>query len=189
MSSRRVLDNYNDSSRNGRRTARVEIFENAVGRRSANLVSRNGRAVAGAMARGNVDSSPHRPAGRTRRNTPSDSGWPERPDTDYHLPQVWDDGACGGTACQRTRLDPGFGPVRNRVEGSNPRPGERMGSIPRATPAGHRRKSLGRGPAKLLALKIAGRRSPPQNLRKRVLRGHAWWTNDATRLRSRFAFG
>ena len=50
-------------------------------------------------------------------------------------------------------------------------------------------RAFGRGPAKLLALKIAGRRSPPQNLRKRVLRGHAWWTNDATRLRSRFAFG
>jgi hypothetical protein len=114
-----------------------------------------GSAVAGGMARGNVDSGPYRRAGRIRRNAPPDSGWPEHPDTDYHLPQVWDDRACGGTACQRTSLDPGFGPVRNRVEGSNPRPGERMGSIPRATPAGRRRKSFGRGPAKLLALKIA----------------------------------
>jgi hypothetical protein len=59
--------------------------KNALGRRSANLVSRNGRAVAGGMARGNVNSGPHRPAGRTRRNAPPDSGWPEHPDTDYHL--------------------------------------------------------------------------------------------------------
>ena len=35
--------------------------KNAFGRRSANLVSRNGRAVAGGMARGNVDSGPYRP--------------------------------------------------------------------------------------------------------------------------------
>ena len=101
--------------------------------------------------------APHRPAGRTRRNAAPDSGWPEHPDTDYHLPQVWDDGTCGGTACQRARLDPGVGPVRNRVKGSNPRRGERLGSLPQATSAGHRRKGLGRGPAKLPALKIAAR--------------------------------
>src|SRR5208283_1245078 len=66
MSSRRVLGDYDDSGRNGKWTACVEIFENALGRRSTNLVSGNGRAVAGGMARGNVDSSPHRPAERTR---------------------------------------------------------------------------------------------------------------------------
>src|SRR5215469_3408291 len=60
---------------------------------------------------------------------------------------------------QRARLDLGVGPVRNRVEGSNPRPGERLGSLPEATPAGHRRKSLGRGPEKLRALKIANKTS------------------------------
>jgi hypothetical protein len=146
--------------------------KNAFGRRSANLVSRNGRAVAGGMARRNVDSGCHRPAGRIRRNASPDSGWPEHPDTDHHLPQVWDEGACGGTACQRTRLDPGFGPVRNRVEGSNPRTGKRLDSIPQATPAGHRRKTLGWGSAKLLALKIAGR-VPGQSLRKRVFGSHA----------------
>jgi len=70
---------------NGRLALRSS--NNALGRRSENLVSRNGRAVAGGMARGNVDSSPHRPAGRTRRNAAPDSGWPEHPDTDYHLPQ------------------------------------------------------------------------------------------------------
>src|SRR5499425_2464685 len=57
---------------------------------------------------------------------------------------------------------------RNRVEGSNPRPGKGMGTIPHAAPAGHRRKNPGRGPAKLLALKIAGKRSSPQNPRKRA---------------------
>jgi len=56
---------------------------------------------------------------------------------------------------------------------TNPRPGKGVGTIPQAAPAGHRRKSLGGGPAKLLALKIAGRGSPPQNLRKRVLRSNA----------------
>src|SRR5207302_2773025 len=131
--------------------------KNALGRLSANLVSRNGRTLAGGMARGNVDSGPHRPAGRTQRNAPPDSGWPEHQDTDYHLPQVRDRGACGGTACQRARLDPGVGAVPNRVEGSNPRPGKGMGSLPQATPAGHRRKSLSRGPAKLPTLKIATR--------------------------------
>jgi hypothetical protein len=126
--------------------------KNALWRRSANLVSRNGRAVAGGMARGDVNSGPRRPAGRTRRNAPPDSGWPEHPNTDYHLPQVRDDWACGRTACHRARLDPGVGPVRNRVEGSNPGPGERLGSISQATRAGHRRKGLGSGPAKLPAL-------------------------------------
>ena len=142
--------------------------KNALGRRSANLVSRNGRAVADGMARGNVNFGRHRSAGRTRRNAPPDSGWPEHPDTDYHLPQVWDDGACGGTASQRALLDPGVGSVQNLAKGSNPRPGERLGSIPQATPAGHRRKGLSRGSAKLPALKFAARVSTPQNSRKRV---------------------
>ncbi len=158
---------------NQKRTADEEISGNVLGRRTENLVSGNDRAVAVGVARGNVDSGPHRSAGRIRRSTPPDSGWPEHPDTDYHLPQVWDDGARGGTACQRARLDPGVGPVRNRVEGSNPRPGKGVGTIPQAAPAGHRRESLGGGPAKLFALKIAGRGFPPQNLRKRVLRSHA----------------
>jgi len=39
--------------------------------------------------------------------------------------------------------------------------------IPQAAPAGHRRKNLGRGPAWLLALKIAGKGSR-QNSRKRA---------------------
>jgi hypothetical protein len=57
----------------------------------------------------------------------------------------------------RARLDPGVGPFRNRVEGSNPRAGKGMGSIPQATSAGRRRPSLGRGCGKLSSLKIAGR--------------------------------
>src|SRR6201987_1712466 len=61
--------------------------------------------------------------------------------------KMWDDGARGGTACQRTRLDPGIGPVRNRVEGSNPHSGKGVGTIPQAAPAGHRRKNRGRSPA------------------------------------------
>jgi len=36
-----------------------EISENAVGRRAANLVSRNGRAVAVEVARGSVDADAH----------------------------------------------------------------------------------------------------------------------------------
>ena len=36
-----------------------EISENAVGRRTANLVSGNGRAVAVEVARGSVDADPH----------------------------------------------------------------------------------------------------------------------------------
>jgi len=35
------------------------IFENAVGRRTANLVSGNGRAVAVEVARGSVDADAH----------------------------------------------------------------------------------------------------------------------------------
>ena len=173
---------------NGRLAGRSS---NALGRRSANLVSRNGRTVAGGVAPGNVNSGPHQPAGQTRRNAAPDSGWPEHPDTDYHLPQVWDDGACGGTACQRARLDPGVGPVRNRVKGSKPRPAERLGSIPQATPAGHRRKGLGGSPAKLSALKIAARVSPGPELVE-ASSGEAMRqrrTNDATRLGSRFAVG
>jgi hypothetical protein len=81
---------------------------------------------------------------------------------------------CGMTGhAAEPRLDPGVGTVRNRVEGSNPRPGKGVGTIPQAAPAGHRRESLGGGPAKLFALKIAGRGFPPQNLRKRVSRSHA----------------
>ena len=58
-------------------------------------------------------------------------------------------------------------------------PGERMGSIPQATPAGHRRNGLGRGPAKLLpALKIAATMFPLQNVRKRVLAKPCVGTND-----------
>jgi hypothetical protein len=108
------------------------------------------------MARGNVHSHPHRPAKRTGRNASADSDQREHPDTDHQLPQVWADGACCRTTCQRARLDPGAGPVRSRVERSNPRAGKRMGSIPQATSTGRRRKSLGRGCGKLSALKIAG---------------------------------
>lgn len=134
-----------------------EIIENALGRRAENLVSGNDRWVAGGMARGNVDSHPHRPAERTRRNASPDSGQPQHPDTDHHLPQVWADGACCRTSCQRARLDLGVGPVRSRVEGSNSRAGKRMGSIPQATSTGHRRKSLVRRCGRLSALKIASR--------------------------------
>ena len=162
MSSRRVLHDYNDIGLNRKRTARVEIFEKCLRATLSELGFQKWSRGCGRNGARECRFRPLSAAGRIRRNTPPDSGWPEHPDTDYHLPQVWDDRACGGTACQRTSLDPGFGPVRNRVEGSNPRPGERMGSIPRATPAGRRRKSLGRGPAKLLALKIAAGASRPK---------------------------
>src|ERR1700756_3755869 len=99
MSPGRVRDDYNHNGRSRKTTVDVEIFGNALGRCAANLVSRDGRAVGSGMARGNVDSGPHRPAGRTRRNAPPDSGWPEHPGSDHHLRQVWDNGACGGTPC------------------------------------------------------------------------------------------
>jgi len=154
-----------------KRTADEEISGNALGRRTENLVSGNDRAVAVVAARGNVDSGPHRSSGRIGRNAPPDSGWPEHPDTDHHLPQVWDEGARGGTACQRARLDPGVGPVRNRRQGSDLCPGKGVGTIPQAAPAGQRRKSLGRGPAKLLALKIAGRGSRPRTCESEFCEG------------------
>jgi len=65
-------------------------------------------------------------------------------------------GACCRTTCQRARIDPGVGPVRSRVEGSNPHAGKGMGSIPQATSTGCRRKGLGRGCGNLSALRIAG---------------------------------
>lgn len=90
------------------------------------------------------------------RNTSPDSDQPEHPYPDHPLPQVWADWACCRTTSQRARLDPGAGPVRSRVERSNPRAGKRMGSILQATSTGRRRKGLGRGCGKLSALKIAG---------------------------------
>src|SRR5215471_7705783 len=102
---------------------------------------------------------------------------------------MWDDGARGGTACQRARLDPGIGPVRNRVEGSNPRPGKGVETIPQAAPAGHRRKNRGRGPAKLLALKIAGKRFPPRTRGRELAKLCRRGTNDTTPLCLRFALG
>src|ERR1700674_2795411 len=41
------IRNYNENGRNGKRTAEAEIFRNALGRCAENLVSGNGRAVAG----------------------------------------------------------------------------------------------------------------------------------------------
>src|SRR5215471_168961 len=102
---------------------------------------------------------------------------------------MWDDGARGGTACQRARLDPGIGPVRNRVEGSNPRPGKGVETIPQAAPAGHRRKNRGRGPAKLLALKIAEKRFPPRTRGRELAKLCRRGTNDTTPLCLRFALG
>jgi hypothetical protein len=58
------------------------------------------------------------------------SGRPEHPDTDYDLPQVWDDGPRGGTARQRARLDSGRGTIRDRFEGPNPGGGKGVGGIP-----------------------------------------------------------
>lgn len=55
---------YNDNGRNQKRTANVEILRNALGRRAENLVSRNCRAVAGGVARRNVDAGAHQPARR-----------------------------------------------------------------------------------------------------------------------------
>jgi hypothetical protein len=56
--------------------------------------------------------------------------------------------------------DPGVGPIRNRVEGSNPSAGKGMGSISQAISIGRRRKSHGRGSGKLPTLKIAGKNLP-----------------------------
>ncbi len=48
------------------------------------------------------------------------------------------------------------GPIRNRAEGRNTRDGKSMGNIPQATPAKHRRKSLGGSHGRLRTLKVAG---------------------------------
>src|SRR6267154_2600709 len=85
-----------EKGRNQKRTAELEIFRNALGRCAENLVSGNGRAVAGGVARGIVNAGAHQSAGRTREHASPDSGQPKHPDTDYHLPQMWHDGACGG---------------------------------------------------------------------------------------------
>jgi len=57
------IRNYNENGRNGKRTAEAEIFRNALGRCAENLVSGNGRAVAGGMAGGIVNAGTHQSAG------------------------------------------------------------------------------------------------------------------------------
>jgi len=83
----------------GENDSYVEIFRNAQGRCTENLVSGNGRAVAGGVAGGDVNAGAHQSAGRARRNASQDSGRPKDPDTDHHLPQMWHDGVGSGAPC------------------------------------------------------------------------------------------
>src|SRR6266853_3850517 len=96
---RLYIRDYNENGRSRKRTAELEIFRNALGRCAENMVSGNGRAVASGVAGGNVNAGAHKSARRARGNASPDSRRPKYPDTDYHLPQVWHDRACGGAPC------------------------------------------------------------------------------------------
>ena len=124
-----------------------------------NLVSGNDCAAAGGVARGNVDSGAHRSAGRIGWNPSPSSGWLEHPHTDHHVRKVRDDGAYGGTPCQRACLGLGAGPIRNLVEGSNLRTRKSVGGTPQAPPAGRSKEKPRRQAMK--SARIDDRRQGP----------------------------
>ena len=85
---------------------------------------------------------------------------------------MWDDGARGGPACQRARLDPGIGPVRNRFEGSNPRPAKGVGTNTASSTGWTSKEEPWSGPRMAARIEDRGKRFPPE-LAEESLRSHA----------------